>query len=124
MSFPRSELAALSTLALVCGFVALTVPPATAASEPTIIRIGAVVDQTGGSTSPLYRAAVELAAGQMNAALVRSGRRVKFEVIFGDSKSNPAFAQSEALRLINQRAGEGVGHRQQRRHHRDQQAQL
>ena len=101
MSFPRSELAALSTLALVCGFVALTVPPATAASEPTIIRIGAVVDQTGGSTSPLYRAAVELAAGQMNAALVRSGRRVKFEVIFGDSKSNPAFAQSEALRLIN-----------------------
>ena len=102
MSFPRSELAALSTLALVCGFVALTVPPATAASEPTIIRIGAVVDQTGGSTSPLYRAAVELAAGQMNAALVRSGRRVKFEVIFGDSKSNPAFAQSEALRLINQ----------------------
>jgi len=102
MSFPRSELAALSTLALVCGFVALTVPPATAASEPTIIRIGAVVDQTGGSTSPLYRAAVELAAGQMNAALVRSGSRVKFEVIFGDSKSNPAFAQSEALRLINQ----------------------
>ena len=102
MSFPRSELAALSTLALVCGFVALTVPPATAASEPTIIRIGAVVDQTGGSTSPLYRAAVELAASQMNAALVRSGSRVKFEVIFGDSKSNPAFAQSEALRLINQ----------------------
>jgi hypothetical protein len=102
MSFPRSELAALSTLALVCGFVALTVPPATAASEPTIIRIGAVVDQTGGSTSPLYRAAVELAASQMNAALDRSGSRVKFEVIFGDSKSNPPFAQSEALRLINQ----------------------
>ena len=76
--------------------------PATAASEPTIIRIGAVVDQTGGSTSPLYRAAVELAASQMNAALDRSGSRVKFEVIFGDSKSNPAFAQSEALRLINQ----------------------
>jgi hypothetical protein len=101
MSFPRSELA-LSTLALVCGFVALTVQPATAASEPTIIRIGAVVDQTGGSTSPLYRAAVELAASQMNAALDRSGSRVKFEVIFGDSKSNPAFAQSEALRLINQ----------------------
>jgi hypothetical protein len=101
MSFPRSELA-LSTLALVCGFVALTVQPATAASEPTIIRIGAVVDQTGGSTSPLYRAAVELAASQMNAALDRSGSRVKFEVIFGDSKSNPPFAQSEALRLINQ----------------------
>ena len=102
MSFPRSELAALSTLALVCGFVALTVQPATAASEPTIIRIGAVVDQTGGSTSPLYRAAVELAASQMNAALDRSGSRVKFEVLFGDSRSNPPFAQSEALRLINQ----------------------
>ncbi len=102
MSFLRSELAALSSFALVCGFGALSVQPATAASEPTIIRIGAVVDQTGGSTSPLYRAAVELAASQMNAALDRSGSRVKFEVIFGDSKSNPAFAQSEALRLINQ----------------------
>ena len=67
-----------------------------------IIRIGAVLDQTGGSTSPLYRAAVELAASQMNAALDRSGRRVKFEVVFGNSKSNPPFAQSEALRLINQ----------------------
>ena len=34
---------------------------APAAAEKKIIRIGAVVDQTGGSTSPLYRAAVELA---------------------------------------------------------------
>ena len=41
-------------------------------------------------------------AAQMNAALDRNGSRVKFEVVFGDSKSNPAFAQSEALRLINQ----------------------
>jgi hypothetical protein len=102
MSFPRSELAALSTLALVCDFVSLGVQPATAASEATIIRIGAVVNQTGGSTSPLYRAAVELAATQMNAALDRKGSRVKFEVVLGDSKSNPPFAQSEALRLINQ----------------------
>ena len=86
MSFPR--LAALSTLALVCSFVAAATRPAAAASEPRIIRIGAVVDQTGGSTSPLYRAAVELAATQMNAALDRYGSRVKFEVIFGDSKSN------------------------------------
>jgi hypothetical protein len=52
MSFPR--LAALSTLALACSFVADAARPATAASEPRIIRIGAVVDQTGGSTSPLY----------------------------------------------------------------------
>ncbi len=72
------------------------------ATERTIIRIGAVVDQTGGSTSPLYRAAVELAARQMNEALDRSGSRVKFEIVFGDSKSNPPFAQSEALRLVNQ----------------------
>jgi Periplasmic binding protein len=72
------------------------------AAEKKIIRIGAVIDQTGGSTSPLYRAAVELAAKQMNEALDRSGSRVKFEFIYGDSKSNPPFAQQEALRLINQ----------------------
>src|SRR5262245_24079354 len=92
-------LAALLPLALVCGFGADA--PA-AAAERTVIRIGAVVDQTGGSTSPLYRAAVELAAKQMNAALDRSGGQVKFELVFGDSKSNPPFAQSEALRLVNQ----------------------
>jgi hypothetical protein len=100
MSFPHSVLAALSMFALVGGLGTGAAQPVTA--EPTIIRIGAVVDQTGGSTSPLYRAAVELAASQMNTALDRSGSRVKFEVIFGDSKSNPPFAQSEALRLINQ----------------------
>jgi ABC-type branched-subunit amino acid transport system substrate-binding protein len=61
-----------------------------------------VIDQTGGSTSPLYRAAVELAAKQMNEALDRSDSRVKFEFIYGDSKSNPPFAQQEAIRLINQ----------------------
>ena len=41
--------------------------------------IGAVVDQTGGSTSPHYRAAIELAGRQMNEALAqrpaRSGSR-------------------------------------------------
>src|ERR1044072_1261110 len=99
---PIARLAALWTVALVFGLVADAARPATAASQRRIIRIGAVVDQTGGSTSPLYRAAVELAASQMNTALDRSGSRVKFEVIFGDSKSNPPFAQSEALRLINQ----------------------
>jgi hypothetical protein len=99
---PIARLAALWTVALVFGLVADAARPATAASQRRIIRIGAVVDQTGGSTSPLYRAAVELAVRQMNAALDRSGSRMKFEVIFGDSKSNPALAQSEALRLINQ----------------------
>src|SRR5262245_41918655 len=92
-------LAALLPLALVCGFGADALA---AAAERTVIRIGAVVDQTGGSTSPLYRAAVELAAKQMNEALDRNGSRVAFEIAFGDSKSNPPFAQAEALRLINQ----------------------
>jgi hypothetical protein len=101
MGFGRVGLAAL--LALGCGFSVAAAPTAAAApSERTVIRIGAVVDQTGGSTSPLYRAAVELAAAQMNAALDRSGSRLRFELAFGDSKSNPQFAQSEALRLINQ----------------------
>jgi ABC-type branched-subunit amino acid transport system substrate-binding protein len=73
-----------------------------AAADRTIIRIGAVVDQTGGSTSPLFRAAVELAGKQMNEALDRSASTTRFEIVYGDSKSNPPFAQSEALRLINQ----------------------
>ncbi len=103
----HSELAALSALALVCGFGTDVVQPA-AAAERMIVRIGAVVDQTGGSTSPLYRAAVELAARQMNAALDRSGGQVRFELLFGDSKSNPSFAQSEALRLINQEQVKGL----------------
>jgi Periplasmic binding protein len=103
MSFASMGSAALWALALVWGFGAAAVQPADAApSERTVIRIGAVIDQTGGSTSPLYRAAVELAAAQMNVALDRSGSRVRFELAFGDSKSNPQFAQSEALRLINQ----------------------
>ena len=65
-------------------------------------RIGAVVDQTGGSTSPHYRAAIELAGRQMNDALAQAGSNVRFDLVFGDSKSNPPFAQQEALRLINQ----------------------
>jgi ABC-type branched-subunit amino acid transport system substrate-binding protein len=92
--------AALTALALVCGVNGAVRP--SAAAEPTIVRIGSVVDQTGGSTSPLYRAAVELAARQMNAALDRAGSQVKFELVLGDSKSNPPFAQTEALRLINE----------------------
>src|SRR5262245_16541397 len=101
MGFGRMGLAALSALGWT--FSVAAAPTAAAGpSERTVIRIGAVVDQTGGSTSPLYRAAVELAAAQMNAALDRSGSRLRFELAFGDSKSNPQFAQSEALRLINQ----------------------
>src|SRR4029453_5945432 len=77
MSFASMGSAALSALALVGGFGPAAARPADAApSERTVIRIGAVIDQPGGSTSPLYRAAVELAAAQMNAAIERSGIRV------------------------------------------------
>ena len=78
--------------------------PSSAADPLTVVRIGAVVDQTGGSTSPLYRAAIELAGKQMNDALTRAKSPLRFELVFGDSKSNPPFAQQEALRLINQEA--------------------
>ena len=76
--------------------------PASAQSANTTILIGAVVDQTGGSTSPHYRAAIELAGRQMNEALAQAGSKIRFEILFGDSKSDPPFAQQEALRLINQ----------------------
>ena len=105
MSRPIGKMGLLLALSLSCGFMGNDFRPAAAApaaAEKKIIRIGAVVDQTGGSTSPLYRAAVELAGKQMNEALDRSGSPVRFEILFGDSKSNPPFAQQEAVRLINQ----------------------
>lgn len=71
------------------------------AADNNVVRIGAVIDQTGGSTSPLYRAAVELAGKQMNEALAKAKSPIRFEIVYGDSKSNPPFAQGEALRLIN-----------------------
>ena len=92
---------AILVLSFALGLLPTTIDRATAADR-TIIRIGAVVDQTGGSTSPLFRAAVELAGKQMNEALDRSASMTRFEIVYGDSKSNPPFAQSEALRLINQ----------------------
>ena len=70
--------------------------------DKTVVRIGALVDQTGASTSPLFRTAVELAASQMNQALARARSRLAIEVVYGDTKSNPAQGQAEALRLINQ----------------------
>jgi ABC-type branched-subunit amino acid transport system substrate-binding protein len=75
---------------------------ATSGPEKTVIRIGALLDQTGGSTTALYRAAVELGARQINEALAKSGSRLAFEIVYGDTKSNPSMAQSEAIRLINQ----------------------
>ena len=100
--FRRLRVFLISTLMCTAGANGVVLAPAEAAEEPNVIRIGAVVDQTGGSTSPLYRAAVELAAKQMNEALGRSGSQVRFDIVFGDSKSNPSFAQQEAVRLINQ----------------------
>jgi ABC-type branched-subunit amino acid transport system substrate-binding protein len=99
------------TLSLTCGLAGLGGQLALAGQGPhhghekTVIRIGALVDQTGASTSPLFRSAVELAASQMNEALDKRNSRLAFEVVFGDTKSTPALAQTEALRLINQ---EGV----------------
>jgi hypothetical protein len=74
---------------------------ARSSQEKIVIRIGALVDQTGPSTSPLFTKAVELAALQMNQALNHRGVRVEFEVLFGDTKSNATIARTEALRLIN-----------------------
>ena len=95
-------------LPLVCGLgshAGGVASAGTSGPEKMVIRIGALLDQTGGSTSPLYRAAVELAVGQMNQALTKTGSRLAFEVVFGDTKSSPPLAQTEAIRLINQ---EGV----------------
>ena len=75
---------------------------AASSGDKTVIRIGALLDQTGGSTTALYRAAVELGARQMNEALAKSGSRLSFEIVYGDTKSNPAMAQAEAIRLVNQ----------------------
>lgn len=81
-------------MALMC----MTTPGA----AQNVIRLGAVVDQTGGSTSPHYRQAIELAGRQMNEALAKAASPVRFEWAFGDSKSTPPFAQAEALKLINE----------------------
>ena len=99
------------TLSLACGLGALSAPFAFAGAkghghEKTVVRIGALVDQTGPSTSPLFKSAVELAAAQMNEALEKRHSRLEIEVVFGDTKGTvPATAQAEALRLINE---EGV----------------
>jgi ABC-type branched-subunit amino acid transport system substrate-binding protein len=93
---------------LVCALgidVAGIASAATPGPDMLVIRIGALLDQTGGSTSPLYRAAVELAASQMNQALTQAGSRLAFEIVYADTKSSPPLAQTEAIRLINQ---EGV----------------
>ena len=81
---------------------------ATSGPEKMVIRIGALLDQTGGSTSPLYRAAVELAVSQMNHALATMDSRLAFEIVFGDTRSSPPLAQTEAIRLINQEGAKAL----------------
>jgi hypothetical protein len=87
---------------VLAGAMTLAVMTAGPAVAQNVIKLGAVIDQTGGSTSPHYVQAVELAAKQMNEALAQAKSKVRFEWVFGDSKSNPPFAQGEALKLINE----------------------
>jgi hypothetical protein len=70
---------------------------------PVHLKIGALVDQTGPSTSPLFKSAVQLAVSQMNEALDADHSNVRFDLVLGDTAGTvPAVAKSEALRLINQ----------------------
>jgi ABC-type branched-subunit amino acid transport system substrate-binding protein len=86
-------------LALLAG--AGTLQPASAASPRITIPIGALIDQTGISTSPLYTTAVRLAVSQMNQALSQLHSEISFTVTFGDTQSSPTLSQSEAVSLID-----------------------
>jgi ABC-type branched-subunit amino acid transport system substrate-binding protein len=111
MSHSLRRLGMFLILPLVCGFgigAGGLASAGTPGKEKMVVRIGALLDQTGGSTSPLYRAAVELAASQMNQALAKAGGRLAFEIVFGDTKSSPPLAATEAIRLINQEGVQGL----------------
>jgi ABC-type branched-subunit amino acid transport system substrate-binding protein len=92
----------VAAAALLCGIGlagsggALAAPP----PERSVVRIGALVDLTSSSTSPDFRAAIELAAKQMNQALARAGSPLGFEFVFGDTRSDPAQTLAEARRLL------------------------
>ena len=95
-----------TAVALLCGMglafnaAAAGAPKPSAAPDPVVVRIGALVDLTSSSTSPDFRSAIELAAKQMNQALVRAGSPLTFEIAFGDTVSDPAKTLAEARRLI------------------------
>jgi ABC-type branched-subunit amino acid transport system substrate-binding protein len=98
---------AKSALLLCCavgyGSAVRAAPPGAAAGQSeTVIRLGALIDQTGSSTTPLFRSAVELAAAQMNEALDRAASPLRFQFVFADTRSDPALTRVEALKLINQ----------------------
>ena len=97
---------------------------ATSGPEKTVIRIGALLDQTGGSTTALYRAAVELGARQINEALAKSGSRLAFEIVYGDTKSSPSAGPKRGDPSDQSRGRESAGERQQRRDRGREQAQL
>lgn len=70
----------------------------------TKLKLGALVDQTGVSTSPHFTYAVQLAAKQMNQAVddLIIGGNFEFEPVFGDTQSTPATARTLAIKLINE----------------------
>lgn len=101
-AFMRYSLARVGIVFVAAAVVGLGGTAAGLAAEPgKTVRIGALVDQTGASTTPLFRNAVELAAKQMNEGLAKAASPFAVEVVFGDTKSAPPQAVSEALRLIN-----------------------
>jgi hypothetical protein len=95
-----AAVALLCGMGLACGAVAAGAPKPEASPERIVVRIGGLVDQTSASTSPDFRAAIELAAKQMNQALARAGSPLGFEIAFGDTRSLPAQTVAEARRLI------------------------
>jgi ABC-type branched-subunit amino acid transport system substrate-binding protein len=109
----RALLLVTIPLACACGAGAKQeAPGALAAREPRaagcsqekrVVRLGALVDASGPTTTPLYGAAITLAANQMNEALRRGDcPDTEFEIVFGDDHGNtPATARTEALRLVN-----------------------
>lgn len=105
----RRSKGALIPAALLAGGLALPLAarPAVAA-DPVTLTIGALIDQTGASTSPHFRLAVELAQQQMNTALAQAGAPMRFAVVPGDTKSDPPRSAAEARRLITEQHAIGL----------------
>ncbi len=69
---------------------------------PVVVRIGAVLDQSAASAFPDFKEAMALAAEQMNKGLARAHAPLRFEIVFADSKGDPALALGQAKRLLAQ----------------------
>jgi ABC-type branched-subunit amino acid transport system substrate-binding protein len=72
-------------------------PPET---PPMVVRIGALLDQSSASTSPDFQHAVALAGEQMNKALARAHAPLRFDILYGNTKSDPGQTLVEAKRLL------------------------